>query len=293
MFFIGDGSGTWNDNPSAITSYFSESLFPVNTRVGSGSWTYVPNSAICERIQGGLHALPVAVFFRGPQCQSGRPVGSLRWSPDGLRHQHGRYEPGFFGFPRLSNPSGFTPVGRQLAQVRRAEPEYRDSRPHLVSAWANMPSSLAASTTTWKPFRAPPATPRAGSICNGSDCSTFNPATKLSALLSRITSLGNRRHRFQLSSWATRFGTFTRIISRLSSRTTTERPQDSPINIGVRYELGTVWADANNRLGNFDPNSPNGFVQVVLGSLLPTTPITAIGRPAWVSPGISSATRRR
>ncbi len=44
------------------------------------------------------------------------------------------------------------------------------------------------------------------------------------------------------------------------------------INIGVRYELGTVWADANNQLGNFDPNSPTGFVQVGDGITAPYNP---------------------
>ncbi len=36
--------------------------------------------------------------------------------------------------------------------------------------------------------------------------------------------------------------------------------------------FGTVWADANNRLGNFDPNSPTGFVQVGDGITAPYNP---------------------
>ena len=44
------------------------------------------------------------------------------------------------------------------------------------------------------------------------------------------------------------------------------------INLGVRYELGTVWSDANNQLGNFDPNSPTGFVQVGDGITAPYNP---------------------
>ena len=44
------------------------------------------------------------------------------------------------------------------------------------------------------------------------------------------------------------------------------------INIGVRYELGTVWADSANQLGNFDPNSPTGLVQVGDGITSPYNP---------------------
>jgi len=34
------------------------------------------------------------------------------------------------------------------------------------------------------------------------------------------------------------------------------------INYGLRYEFSTVMKDANNQLGNFDPNSPTGLIQV-------------------------------
>ena len=44
------------------------------------------------------------------------------------------------------------------------------------------------------------------------------------------------------------------------------------INIGVRYEFGSVWADANNQLGNFDPNSATGLVQVGSGIISPYNP---------------------
>ena len=39
------------------------------------------------------------------------------------------------------------------------------------------------------------------------------------------------------------------------------------LNLGVRYELTTVLKDRNNQLGNFDPSSPTGLVQVGIGGL--------------------------
>ena len=44
------------------------------------------------------------------------------------------------------------------------------------------------------------------------------------------------------------------------------------VNLGVRYELATVLQDANNQLGNFDPNSPTGLVQVGDGITSPYNP---------------------
>ena len=40
----------------------------------------------------------------------------------------------------------------------------------------------------------------------------------------------------------------------------------------MRYEVGTVWVDSANRLGNFDPNSPTGLVQVGAGITSPYNP---------------------
>src|SRR6202022_3967405 len=37
------------------------------------------------------------------------------------------------------------------------------------------------------------------------------------------------------------------------------------VNLGLRYELQTVLKDRDNKLGNFDPNSPTGLVQVGRG----------------------------
>src|SRR3981189_2705595 len=38
-----------------------------------------------------------------------------------------------------------------------------------------------------------------------------------------------------------------------------------PVNLGLRYELQTVLKDRDNKLGNFDANSPTGLVQVGAG----------------------------
>ena len=161
MFFIGDGSGTWNDNPSAIASHFSESLFPVKARVGSGSWTFVPNSSYCERIQGGLHALSVAVFIGvDHNANPDAPWGISGGIPTGYDINTGVTNPLYFGLPTCQLSTGFTQLGRQLAQDRRAETRNSSFSTTSPICMGNTPSSLAASTATWKPLRAPPATPR-------------------------------------------------------------------------------------------------------------------------------------
>jgi hypothetical protein len=44
------------------------------------------------------------------------------------------------------------------------------------------------------------------------------------------------------------------------------------VNFGVRYELATILQEVNNELGNFDPNSPTGLVQVGAGITSPYNP---------------------
>ena len=121
----------------------------------------------------------------------------------------------------------------------------------------NMPSNLAASTPTWKPFQVPPATPRAALISR-------TPPKAAPAPLSRISWRGLWAQ-LPIFSWATRYAMFTPTMSRLFFQDDYRMTPKITVNLGVRYELGTVWVDANNRLGNFDPNSPNGFVQVANG----------------------------
>ncbi len=86
MFFIADGSGTWNDNPSAIASNFYESLFPVKARVGSGSWTYVPNSSMVNELKVGYTHYQLPFFSADHNANPGGPVGRLRRNPDRLRY---------------------------------------------------------------------------------------------------------------------------------------------------------------------------------------------------------------
>ena len=78
MVFIADGAGTWNDNPSAIASNFFESYFPVNARVGSGSWTFVPNSSLVNEFKVGYTHYQLPFQVADHNAQSGRPLGSLR-----------------------------------------------------------------------------------------------------------------------------------------------------------------------------------------------------------------------
>src|SRR4029077_5522641 len=83
MFFIGDGSGTWNDNPSAIASYFSESLFPVRARVGSGSWTFVPNSSYVNEFKVAYTHYSLPFFSADHNANPDAPWGLSNGIPTG------------------------------------------------------------------------------------------------------------------------------------------------------------------------------------------------------------------
>ena len=110
MFFIGDGSGTWDDNPSAIASSFYESLFPVNARVGSGSWTYVPNSAIVNEFKVGYTHYRLPFFSVDHNANPAAPWGLSNGIPTGYDMNTGVTNPLFYGFPKISI-SGFTILG--------------------------------------------------------------------------------------------------------------------------------------------------------------------------------------
>ena len=53
MFFIGQGYGQWDDNPGAISAPWSETNLPFRNRVGSGAWTWTPNSTWVNEVKVG------------------------------------------------------------------------------------------------------------------------------------------------------------------------------------------------------------------------------------------------
>jgi hypothetical protein len=281
LFFIGDGSGTWNDNPSAIATAFSESLFPVNARVGSGSWTYVPNSSYVNEFKVGYthYRLPFLSVDHNANPQA--PWGLSNGIPTGFAINSGITDPLFFGFPRLQIHGDVLIGGNWPKFVGpNQNVEFLDHISYLHGKHAfkfggeyNYVETTSGATSNAKGrinFIKGNDSINKGCPGNPINSATGNPfgCTSLeNYLLGDILAgsgsaieVGDPIRDVHTNLFAGFFQDDFRATPRLT------------INLGVRYEVGTVWADNSNRLGNFDPNSPNGFVQVGNGIVTPYNP---------------------
>lgn len=259
MLFIGDGSGTWNDNPSAIATYFSESLFPVKARVGSGSWTYVPNSAYVNEFKVGYTHYQLPFFSADHNANPDAPWGLSNGIPTGYAINTGVTNPLFYGQPRISI-QGFTLLGGNWPKIvgPNQNLEILDHISYLHGKHAfKFGGEYSYVETT------------SGATSNAKGRLNFKSGGGNTALENFLLGntgsgsaifVGNPVRDVHTNHFAGFFQDDYRATARLT------------INLGVRYELGTVWADANNQLGNFDPNSPDGFVQVGDGITSPYNP---------------------
>jgi hypothetical protein len=253
MFFIGDGSGTWNDNPGAIASNFYESLFPVKARVGSGSWTYVPNSSMVNELKVGYTHYSLPFFSVDHNANPDAPWGLSGGIPTGYGINTGVTNPLYYGFPTIVI-AGFTNLGGNWPKIvgPNQNLEFVDHISYLKGKHA----FKFGGEYTYVETTSGATSHAKGEIKFGS-LEDFLAGT---ALKGSTIFVGDAVRDVHTNHFAGFFQDDYRATPRLT------------INLGVRYEIGTVWADANNRLGNFDPNSPNGFVQVGDGIAAPYNP---------------------
>lgn len=257
LFFIGDGAGTWNDNPSAIATAFSESYFPVKARVGSGSWTYVPNSSYVNEFKVGYTHYALPFFSADHNANPDAPWGLSNGLPTGYDINTGVTNPLFFGQPRISI-QGFTLLGGNWPKIvgPNQNVEILDHISYLHGKHAfkfggefNYIETTSGATSNAK-----------GRInFKGGGHALENFLTGNTGGGSSIF-VGDPVRDVHTNQIAGFFQDDFRATQRLT------------INLGVRYEVGSVWADNANRLGNFDPNSPDGFVQVGAGITTPYNP---------------------
>jgi hypothetical protein len=260
MFFIGDGSGVWDDNPSAITSAFSESYFPVSARIGSGSWTWVPNSSVVNEFKVGYthYLLPFQAVDQ--HANPAAPWGISGGIPTGYAMNTGVTDPTFFGFPRLNFGTEFTQLGGNWPKFvgPNTNTEFLDHVSYLHGKHAfkfggefTVVQSSAGATSNAKG--------RVNFKTNGGNTRLENFLLGNTGSGSSIF-VGDPVRDVHTDHFAAFFQDDYRVTPRIT------------VNIGVRYELATVLQDINNQLGNFDPNSPTGLVQVGAGITAPYNP---------------------
>ena len=106
------GTGSGDDNPEvfAITAPWSETDLPFQNRVGSGAWTWTPNSTWVNEVKVGYTHVYAPDLSADRSANPASPWGLSNGLPTGYGINTGVTNPTFFGLP-LIYISGFTNLG--------------------------------------------------------------------------------------------------------------------------------------------------------------------------------------
>ncbi|MBZ5660240.1 MAG: TonB-dependent receptor [Acidobacteriia bacterium] len=247
MYFNGRGGGIWNDGayqvglPGSSNSPWMSNLYG-RVQVGSGAWTWTPNSTVVNEARAGYS------YFHQTYDSVDANVNPLSYGIN-----TGVTDPRFFGFPFIRiNPFSAT--------------NFR-----LGGNWPKHPGPTGALDIIDHV-----------SVLRGKHAFKFGGEIISNTADVFVTANGKGSIRFKtlqqfLTGTVRNSGTLSAILvgnpeRHLSNQGYAGFMQDDwhiaprlTVNLGVRYELQTVLKDRDNQLGNFDPNSPTGLVQVGFG----------------------------
>jgi hypothetical protein len=250
MFFIGQTVGTWDDNPSAEVSQWWTTYTPIHVREGSGGWTYVPNSNMVNEFNVGYTYSYRPYFSTDANVNPAAPWGlSSSGLPTGYGINTGVTNPLYFGFPRISIQS-FTLMGGNWPKIigPDANTEFVE---HLSYLHGKHAFKFGGEITF--------SEGDGGATTNAKGRFNFKKTSSLSAIESFLEGnvatgsglfVGNPVRDMHNEMVALFFQDDYRVTPKLT------------VNYGLRWEMATVIQEADNQLGNFDPNSATGFVQV-------------------------------
>jgi hypothetical protein len=244
MYFQGAGGGLWNDQPyqagipGTNSSPWMSNLHGY-TNVGSAAWTWVPDSSWANEFRAGYNR------NYQPYYTTDHDVNPLAYGIN-----TGVTDPSFFGFPFIRINPFTLRLGGNWPKVRGPDGslELLDHVSFLRGKHAfKMGGEIIYNTSS--PF----VTANAKGDIRFKNLEDFLEGdVKNSGTLSAIL-VGNPLRHYSDEQYAA----FLQDDWRLTPRLT--------LNLGVRYELTTVLKDESNQLGNFDPNSTEGLVQVGSG----------------------------
>ncbi len=252
MYFHGVGGGYWNDGayqvgiPGSSNSPWMSSLFGY-IQVGSGSWTWTPNSTVVNQLRVGYTHLKQ--WYDSIDAN----VNPLAYGVN-----TGVTDPRFFGFPfiRINNfSSGNFRLGGNWPKHTGPDGSL-DILEHVSVLHGNHAFKFGGEIihNTAEPFITANGkgslrfAKNKGSALTGLE-NFLEGIPRTSGSLSAIL-VGDPLRHYHNSQYAGFLQDDWRVKPRLT------------VNLGLRYELTTVLADRDNKLGNFDPNSPTGLVQV-------------------------------
>jgi len=257
MFFIGQGYGQWDDNPGAISAPWSETNLPFRNRVGSGAWTWTPNSTWVNEFKVGYTHVYAPDLSADRTANPASPWGLSNGLPTGYGINTGVTNPTFFGLP-LIFISGFTNLGGGNWPRFVGPGSYTEFLDHISYLRGKHAFKFGGEV----------------SLVGSTGGQVHDPKGRINFRNDGgFTSLEN----FLLGNVGSGSAIFVgQPVRNLHDKDYALFLQDDyrvrptlTLNLGLRYELQTVLTDANNLLGNFDPNSPTGFVQVGSGETSP------------------------
>lgn len=245
MYFHGVGGGSWHDNAWAVgaagssNSPWASALWGYD-QVGSGAWTWTPSSTLVNELHVGYTS------YHQTYDSIDANVNPLAYGIN-----TGVTNPRLFGFPLMGVNGNFLTTFR---------------------LGGNWPKHIGPDGTLQFSDNV--------SISRGKHTFKFGGEIDQSAAQSFITANGKGRIRFSnLESFLkgnvkssgsklltgdpqthlnrTTFAAFLQDDWRVTPRLT--------LNLGLRYELPGVFGERDNKLGNFDPTSPTGLVQIGYG----------------------------
>ena len=245
MYFHGVGGGTWHDQawevgiPGSGNSPWLSQLWGY-IQVGSGSWTWTPTSTFVNEFRVGYS------HYNQPSNSNDSTVNPLAYGIN-----TGVTDSREFGFPFI-----------QINQLNGATFKLGGNWPKRNGPDGSLQIlehvSILRGKHTFKfggefirDTSAPYVTMNAKGLIKFHDIESFLTGTVNPS--GSLIQAGDPQRYLHDYSYAAFLQDDWRVTPKLI------------VNLGLRYELTTVLKDRDNKLGNFDPNSPTGFAQVGFG----------------------------
>ena len=237
MYFISPGNGVLVDNPTLeiagpwLTNQYARS------QVGSGNWTWVPSSTVVNSLRVGY-----SHYYQVFQSQdASQNPANYNYNGNTYHIYTGQTNPSYFGLPTMAFQGGYS---FQLGL----------GWPKTVG-----PNGVYQLTDSVSVLRGKHALTFGGEILILQSTNNVTANTKGPLRFSNLTNFfsGNMNRALFTAGNLLRhlqneaYGVFVQDDWRVTPRLT--------VNMGLRYELNTVFNEGDNLIGNFDPSA--GLVQ--------------------------------
>jgi len=244
-YFIGNYEGLGPQNNAAAQDYWSTFTHAKSMVMGL-HWTWLPSSRTVNELRGGFNR-ENQLSYPGDCTNIAHPDYSYLANMNGNPVRTGAGVPSNCGFPVITI-TNFSILGCCNTFPKIQGPDWTEqiidnvsyTRGHHSFKFGGEGRRLIYNGGTYTGTRG---------VFNFTNLTSFLTGTVNAASPPQLLVGNPARH---ITEWA--FAGFAQDDWRVTSRFT--------VNAGLRYETVTPIKDAHNQLGNFDPNSPSGLVQV-------------------------------